>query len=476
MKLEALLREVEYLAVSGRRAREISGITSDSRRVRPGSLFTAIPGTKHDGHDYIEEAISRGAVAVVGERAWALPGATSVRVANSRRALSELAAAFYQHPTVKLFTVGITGTKGKTTVAHLAQSVLGERETELISTIVNNLQRGLANTTPGPITIQRLAHQALQMEKQHFILEVSAHGLSQFRVHGVDFDVAVFTGLSHDHLDYYGTMEAYLKAKLGLFSMLKPTGTAIVNADDPRSREVIKSTQAQILTYGLSGEALIQAEDLRLGLDRSRFLARSPEGSIAIETSLPGEFNVYNILAAIGVALVRGLSPPEIEEGVERVKRVEGRLERFQAEGGFDIVIDFAHSPDALQRAIKVLKPHYHRTITVFGCGGESDRAKRPAMGQISGRFSDFTIITSDNPKSEDPNQIIAEIEEGIRGTEAKYEAIVDRRGAIRSALGLAQPGDVVLIAGKGHERTQVFANHEVEFNDLAFLQAEGII
>jgi UDP-N-acetylmuramoyl-L-alanyl-D-glutamate--2,6-diaminopimelate ligase len=314
------------------------------------------------------------------------------------------------------------------------------------------------------------------MGKENLVLEVSAHGLSQFRVHRVDFDVAVFTNLSHDHLDYYKTMKDYLEAKLQLLAALGPSGVAVVNLDDPHSQEVIKATKAQVLPYGLSPEAAVRAEGVELELDRGRFLAQTPGGSTAIETELPGEFNVYNVLAAIGVGLAKGLSLTEIKAGIEGVKRVEGRFERFQAERGFDIVIDFAHSPAALQRMLEALKPHYRRVITVFGCGGESDSLKRPAMGRLSGELSDYTIITSDNPKSEDPQKIVREIERGIRETGTEYEAISDRRRAIRRALELARPGEVVLIAGKGHERTQVFADHEEEFNDRAFLQAEGII
>ncbi|MFQ6033552.1 MAG: UDP-N-acetylmuramoyl-L-alanyl-D-glutamate--2,6-diaminopimelate ligase, partial [Candidatus Bipolaricaulia bacterium] len=455
---------------------EVSGITADSRAVCPGSPFTTIRGSRHDGHDYIGEAIERGAIAVAGERDLSPDGATYIRIPDGRRALAELAAAFYGHPTRSLFTVGITGTKGKTTVAHLAQGVLGQDGTELSSTIVNNLERGIANTTPDPITVQRIAHRALRAGKESLVLEVSAQGLSQLRVHGVDFDVAVFTNLSHDHLDYYRTMEDYLQAKLGLFTELSRSGTAVVNLDDPYSQEVIEATEAEVLTYGLSPEAAIWADRIRLELDRSRFLVHTPIGEVPIETRLPGRFNVYNILAAIGAGCAKGLSLQEIKAGIERVKQVEGRFERFRTVGGFDIVIDFAHSPDALEKMIEALRPHYRRVIAVFGCGGESDRLKRPLMGRIAGELSDLTIITSDNPKSEDPREIVAEIEVGIGETGARYEAIVDRRAAIRRALELAQPGDVVLMAGKGHERTQVFADREEEFNDLAFLEGEGVL
>lgn len=475
-RLEALLGEVEHLAIRGNPGVRISSIGSDSRLVEPEGLFVAIPGSKHDGHGYIGQAIEKGALAVVGEQALSLERIPYIQVQSSRQALAELAAAFYDHPTRKLFTVGITGTKGKTTIAHLAQSLLGPEETELISTVTNHLERGLVNTTPDPLTIQRVAHQATQAGKKSLILEVSAHGLAQDRVRGVDFDAAVFSGLSHDHLDYFKTMEDYRTTKLRLFAALKPSAAAIVNRDDPHGREFLKAAEARALTYGLSRGASIRAEALELGLERSRFLAHTPGGSTSIESALWGEFNVYNILAAIGVGIIRGLSLPEIKERIEQVNRIEGRLERFPARRGFDIVIDFAHSPDALRRVLRALRPHYRRIITVFGCGGESDRSKRPAMGRISTELSDYTIITSDNPKSESPSQIIEEIEQGIKGDNSPYEAIVDRRAAIHRALQRARPGDAVLIAGKGHERTQVFADHEEEFNDRAFLQAEGII
>lgn len=477
MRLEALLREVGYVAASGEPEAEIREIAFDSRTVRPGSLFVAIPGSKHDGHEYIPEAIARGAVAIVGERDLTpeAEGVIYIRVPNSRRALALLAAAFYGHPTSRLYTVGITGTKGKTTVAHLAWSVLGPEETEVLSTVSNSLERGLANTTPDPVTIQRLASEALRSGKKGLVLEVSAHALSQERVLGVEFAAAVFTNLSHDHLDYYKTMEDYLEAKRRLFTMLPPTATALVNRDDPHSQGLIGSTKARPLTYGLStGE--IHAEEVQLGLEGSQLLVRTPQGRLELKTALPGLFNVYNILAAVGIGLARGLDLAQIKAGLEAVQSIPGRFERYRTRGGFDAVIDFAHSPDALYQVLSALRPYYRRIIAVFGCGGESDRAKRPVMGRISGRLSDYTIVTSDNPKSEEPGAIIAEIEAGLKEIAAPYEAIVDRRAAIRRAIALARPGDVVLIAGKGHERTQVFADHEEEFNDRDFLQAEGLI
>ena len=475
--LEELLTKIECERVCGRRDRLVSGITCDSRRVKPGDLFVAIDGNKHDGHQYILEAVRKGALAVVGERLCIVPpSVTYITVSDSRRALAELACAFYGFPTQKLFTVGVTGTNGKTSITCLAASVLGREKTELSNTVINALERGWENTTPGPLEIQKLAHDALQAGKENLVLEVSAHALSQGRVQGVDFDVAVFTNLTHDHFDYYQGFDDYLEAKLKLFASLKQSAFAIINRDDAYANEFIKSTRAQILTYGLSHEADLWADGIRLGPEGSCFLAHTPRGFIPIRTKLAGLFYVYNILAAIGVGLTKGISLKQIEAGIEAVNRIEGRFEQYLTKDGVRVVIDFAHSPDSLEKMIRMLKAFYSRVITVFGCGGESDRLKRPIMGKISGQLSDYTIITSDNPKSEDPQTIIREIESGIKSLKAPYEAIGDRRAAICRALQLAKPGDAVLIAGKGHERTQIFKNQEIEFNDKEFLRQKGIL
>lgn len=457
---------------------EIRGIKHDSRSVKSGDLFVAIPGHIRDGHSFIPEAVSRGAVAVVGEREdLKLPdgNVTYITVEDGRRALADLACSFYDHPTERLFTVGITGTKGKTSVAHLSAAVLGMSNTELISTITNALERGVDQTTPEALTIQQIAHEALQAGKGHLVLEASAHGLSLERARGVDFDVGVFTNLSHDHLDYYSDMESYLCAKLKLFAQLKPSATAIVNRDDPAAESVISITKARILTYGLRPGADVRAERIELSTMGSKALVHTPLGSFRLELPLIGEFAVENAMAAIGVGLTRGLSLERIRTRLEGVKQIAGRMERYPAKGGFTVVIDFAHSPDSLKRAIEAIKPFYARVIVVFGCGGDSDRLKRPLMGRISAQLSDYTIITSDNPKGEDPHQIISEVEGGLRGG-APYEAIVERREAIRRALELAGPGDCVLIAGKGHERTQIFKDRQIPFNDAAYLRELGVI
>ncbi len=478
ISLRELLQTVEFRTVFGDRSIKVSSLTDDSRAVQPGSLFVAVPGTRHDGHQYIGTAIAQGAVAVVGQRPnLQVPASIPyVLVENSRRALAELACAFYEFPTEKLFTVGVTGTNGKTSVASLAAAVLGAEQTALSNTVKNALEHDSPYTTPGAVDIQRRAWEAVQADQKHLVLEVSAHALSQERVHGVKFDTAIFTNITHDHLDYYGTIENYLQAKLLLFKNLRPNACAIINGDDPCAEHFTAVTEARVWTYGLRSSCDLWADQLELSPAGSRFVAHTPVGTVSIETRLPGQFYVYNILAAIGVGVERGLALEDIKSRLESVQQIEGRCERYRTSHGVFVWIDFAHSPDSLEKMLRMLKNFYPRVISVFGCGGESDPYKRPMMGEISGRLADFTVITSDNPKSEGPEKIVRQIERGIHPLGVSYEVIVDRPQAILRALELARPGDCVLIAGKGHERAQIFAGREITFNDREFLREHGII
>jgi UDP-N-acetylmuramoyl-L-alanyl-D-glutamate--2,6-diaminopimelate ligase len=476
--LHELLSALRYKSASGDGRLKIFKIASDSREVEPGSLFVAIPGMQSDGHQFIGTAIAKGAVAIVAQRAdLVLPaGVAFIVVEDSRRALAELACAFYDFPTRELFTVGVTGTNGKTSITFLAQSVLGREQTAVSNTVVNALERGLNHTTPGAVDLQRLAFQARAHRQEYFVLEVSAHALSQERVHGIDFDVAVFTNLTQDHLDYYGAHEPYLQAKLKLFRSLRKNAVALINRDNPYAKHFMNATCARVWTYGLTPNSDFWADELEFSAEGTRLRAHTPAGTVSIQTRLPGEFYVSNILAAIGVGLAAERSLAEIQRGIEGVTQIAGRCERYQTKAGVNIVIDFAHSPDSLERMIRMLKKFYPRVVTVFGCGGESDPYKRPIMGRLSGRLSDYTIITSDNPKHEAPERIIHQIEAGIVETAAPYETIVERPRAILRALELARLGDCVLIAGKGHERTQIFADREIAFNDREFLQEQGLI
>ncbi len=454
---------------------KITGISYDSRRITPGNLFVAIPGFVVDGHDYILDAVSRGAAAVVCERKLetAVP---MIIIPDARIALARLSAAFYDHPTRELFTVGVTGTNGKTTVCHLAAHLLGEGKSALLSTVATE-QRGMhAVTTPESPFIQRFARQALSEGKENFVLEVSSAGLSLHRTDCVDFDVAAFTNLTHDHLDFHHDREAYLSAKLLLFQGLKQDGVAIINRDDPMADRFIAATRARVITYAIHRKADLQAVDPEYQLKETSFTLKMGKEAVQMRISLPAEHNVYNALAAFGIGLAKGLRPDEIAARLATAHSVVGRYQFFRAKTGATVIVDFAHSPDSLERMLRSLHPYYARIICVFGCGGESDRAKRPRMGRISGKLADITILTTDNPKTEDPARIIAEIEAGIRPTGGTYERIVDRKDAIRRALALANPKDVILLAGKGHEPYQIIGHRFIPYSDAGFLRANGLV
>lgn len=454
---------------------EITGVSEDSRLVHPGYLFVAINGFITDGHRYIDDAIARGAVAVVGEKD--VPSSVPfVRVDNGRKALAHLSAAFFSHPTRDLFTVGITGTNGKTTVCHLIAHLLGEEKTALISTVANEARNLCAVTTPGSPLIQQIAREAVTAGKRNLVLEVSSAALPLHRVDRVDFDAAVFTNLTHDHLDFHEDREAYLEAKLLLFRGLKSEACAIVNADDPVSDRVLAANTGHALTYAIGREADFRAIEIHYELQRTAFTLQVAPEAQPLELHLPGEHNVYNALAAAAVATVGGMPLETIAARLRTAQSVEGRYQFFRAKNGATVIVDFAHSPDSLERMLRSLRPYYNRIISVFGCGGESDRKKRPLMGAISGVLADMTILTSDNPKTEDPEAIIAEIEVGLLPTGGDYEAIVDRREAIRRAVDLAEPADVILIAGKGHEPYQIIGHKFVPYSDAGYLREAGLV
>ena len=479
MRLSTLLERAALDAGPLRGDPRITGLAHDSRSVQEGALFVAIPGHEVDGHDFIRDAFVRAAQAAVGERpasALTLPcDVPYIRVPNARQALGDLASAFFEAPTERLTTVAVTGTKGKTSVAHLSAAALSMERTELISTITNALHRDREETTPSALEIQRIAREALDAGKRNLVLEASAHGLVQQRLRGTHVDVAVFTNLSHDHLDYFRTIDRYLDAKLRLFRDLKPSATAVVNRDDPRSDRVVQSTQARVLTFGLTPDADLWAEVRDERVDGTSIVAHTPSGSMPMEIPWPGRIYVRNALAALGVGLAQGIPLNVLIDRLERVDRIEGRMERYPSHRGFTVVIDFAHSPDSLEQALRTLKPDRGRLITVFGCGGDADREKRPMMGGLSARLSDVTILTGDNPKSENPEAILDGIERGIPpGT--RYERLPDRGDALERAVQLARPGDVVLIAGKGHERALMHKDRLIPFNDRDHLIYLGVI
>jgi len=459
---------------------EISGIAEDSRGVRPGDLFVAIRGYVDDGHRYIDEAVARGASAVIVDEQYGsdsqIRAVPFIRTENTRKALARLASTFWGRPTAELYTVGVTGTNGKTTVCHLVVDLLGESETSLITTIANETRNLRATTTPSSLIIQQIAHDALAVGQKNLVVEVSSASLPLYRVDAVDFNVAVFTNLTHDHLDFHGDRERYLEAKLMLFRDLKPAASAIANLDDTAAERVLAATPGRPFTFAVHRDADLRATDIRYDRHETVFALRWEGKKAATTLRLPGAHNVLNALAAASVGIQHGLSLQTIAKRLARAENVEGRYQRFRARNGATVIVDFAHSPDALERMLEAMRPFHTRLICVFGCPGQSDRGKRPLMGEISGRLAELTILTADNPKTEDPERIIDEIETGLKPTGGRHERIIDRREAIRRALNQARSTDAVLIAGKGHETYQIVGYEFVPYSDAGFLREEGLV
>lgn len=470
----------------------VTGVQYDSRRVRPGDLFACLKGLREDGHDYAPEAVERGAAAVLAEREIPNLGAPQVIVPESRLALALVAAAFFDHPSRKLRLFGVTGTNGKTTTTHLIKAILeaGGTKTGLLGTI-HNLVGGqklpARLTTPESVDLLAMLAQMVDAGARAAVMEASSHALALRRTAGCEFDVAVFTNLTQDHLDFHSTFTDYLEAKSRLFAELSdpPIGLsagpgsapawkrqkwAVVNMDDPHAARLARSATAPVVTYGIDHDADCVAHSLEIRPDGVRYAAHTPAGEIPLALRLTGRFNVYNSLAAVAVGVQEGVPLERIRAALEAVPGVAGRFEPVRRGQPFSVVIDYAHTPDGLENVLRTAREVCEgRLIAVFGCGGDRDRTKRPVMGQIAARYADRVIITSDNPRSEEPAPICREIEAGVRegglGPDA-YEVIIERREAIDRAIGIAQPGDLVLIAGKGHEPYQIFRDRTIHFDD----------
>jgi len=473
LRLLDLVARLPRAELRGEGATEVSEVTHDSRRCGPGSLFVAIPGLAIDGVQFAEAARKKGAVAVCSEREPGGEGAW-VRVPDAREALAVFSAAALGDPARSLRLVGVTGTNGKTTTAYLVDAALraaGET-TGLLGTVEYRLGNRVAEavrTTPEASDLQALFRQMADAGCTHAVLEVSSHSLALKRVHGLEFEVAVFTNLTRDHLDFHGDMDAYFAAKRVLFeSLLRPDGRAVVNADDDRAAELVRASRGRVWTYSLERDADLVGEDVRLSLEGTRFRARTPAGPLEIETPLLGRFNVLNALGAIGAALALGVPKDAVQRGIASLRGVPGRMERIHAGQDFTVLVDYAHTDDALKNLLETvrgLKPR--RVITVFGCGGDRDRSKRPLMGAVAARLSDVVILTSDNPRTEPPESILEEIRRGIPPARSlDTQVIPDRKEAIARALEMGREGVVVVIAGKGHESTQVLRDRTVPFDD----------
>lgn len=476
MRLESILQGISVKAMSGQAEQEISGIYYDSRKVSPGALFVCIKGFQTDGHQYIKQAVDKGAVAVLGEdEEYLHEGITYIQTENTRSALSKAAANFYGHPSQRIKVIGVTGTNGKTTTTHLMKAILEEagHKTAIIGTLyamIGDIKKELGRTTPEAIEIQEFLNLAEEQGAEYVVMEVSSHALDLKRVNDIEYRAAVFTNLSQDHLDYHNDMEGYKIAKLELFSMIKPVSGnyCIINADDDYAGDFAAAAAVPTIFYGLRENADVIASGLKIGLDGTSFEIKYDNTSFSIDMPLIGMFSVYNALAAVSFALQEGIKPSVIKRALRKMQGVAGRFEAVRCGQDFTVIVDYAHTPDGLENILKTARQITEkRVITVFGCGGDRDRTKRPLMGEIAAKYSDFCVVTSDNPRSEEPQAIIDDIVPGLdKVKDSRYAVILDRREAIRHAIFLARPGDILIIAGKGHETYQLVKDKILDFDD----------
>ena len=480
MLFSDLISELPVVRVSGPGDTDVESIVYDSRQAEAGSLFIAVKGEDFDGHEFAAAAVRNGAVAIIAERdlSHVLESGVSVAIVDdSRAAMASVAAKFYNYPSRKLELTGVTGTKGKTTTTHLITAALeaAGRKAGLIGTLgarIGNEAVPTVHTTPESVDVQRLLARMVDCGVRSVAMEVSSHGLAQRRVGGCEFDCGVFTNLTREHLDYHVTMESYLDAKLLLFREYGQASakefTAVINLDDVAAPRVVGAVKGRLITYAVKTAADITASDIQASGNSVTYLLRWGSESAHIRLRLGGLFNVYNSLAAAGAAIAQGVLLSQIAEGFQSVEGVAGRFESIECGQSFTVLVDYAHAPDALEnvlRSARQLTPG--RLIVAFGCGGNRDRGKRPIMGRIAAELADVCVVTSDNPRKEDPDAIIQEILAGIEKPFGERVIVEpDRREAIRAALGSASDDDVVIIAGKGHEDYQIFADRTVHFDD----------
>jgi len=461
MKLNALTGRIPGgVTILGDAEREILSLCSDSRHAEPGSLFFCIPGMHVDAHDLAPDAVRNGAVALVVERKLAVDR-PQVLVGDVREALSYIAQDFYGNPAEGMKLVGITGTKGKTTSSFLVKSILEQagHRTGLIGTVCSMVGEEVLPsrlTTPDPIEVQQLLRRMADAGAEYVVMEVSAHALAMHRLSGMRFAAAAFTNFSQDHLDYFGNMDNYFRAKMRLFEK-DMCDEIVFNCDDERVAEGIERLGREALRVGIRECSYVYANDIEV-LERGLnfLLTYHKRFRVSVGLKLSDIFNAYNALLAAGVAIVLGVGPEAIKRGLEDVRAVPGRIELLETETPYRVILDYAHSPDSLENVLKAVRETTKgKLIALFGCGGDRDHGKRPLMGEIAGELADLCILTSDNPRNEDPFAILNAIEEGIRHTGCEYTVIENRREAIRRALSIAEPGDVVVLAGKGHETYQ---------------------
>jgi len=482
-KIQELVDLLSDATVQGKTDFSISALAHDSRMVVPGTLFVCLSGFKTDGHNYIMQAYHQGAVAILVEKEVKdiPPGLTVITVADTRVAIRVITPYFFDFPSRKLRMIGITGTNGKTTTTYLLKSILQEAgfKVGVIGTIQNSIGERVIptkNTTPDVIDLQSLLAEMVASNIDYVVMEVSSHALALERVAGCEFDIGIFTNMTRDHLDFHVTFENYLAAKAKLFQSLTQAGNykigkiAIINADDGAADFILSSTACKTITYGINADADLKAEHAEIKATGTRFDIVGSLCHIALQLKITGLFNVYNVLAAVGAALAEGIDSQIIKNALQKFQSVPGRFELVNVNQPFSVIVDYAHTPDGLENVLKTVQQiAKRRIIVVFGCGGDRDRSKRPIMGKLAAEYGDIVIATSDNPRSENPDTILEEIEVGIKVelTEGKvYEKISDRRQAIARALQMADSDDIVIITGKGHENYQILKDRTISFDD----------
>ncbi|OOM07353.1 UDP-N-acetylmuramoyl-L-alanyl-D-glutamate--2,6-diaminopimelate ligase [Clostridium saccharobutylicum] len=474
MKLYDLLYNIDYMIVNGQLDKEIESISYDSRKIMKNSLFVCIKGNHVDGHDFIKEGIKKGALAIVVDEEIQIKNSeiTVIKVENTKIALASIANTFYKSPSKEIELIGVTGTNGKTTVIHYIKDVLEGygRKTGIIGTLGYELKGEDINidktnpTTPESLELQQVFRKFINKGAKDIVMEVTSSALAQYRVDNCDFNVGVFTNFSQDHLEEHGTLEAYKNEKIKLFKRCK---VGIINLDEKISQEIIRKSNCEILTYGIKKDADIRATQIRYDSNKVTFNIKFKNLRETVKIDTPGKFTVYNALAAIGACYALGIDIKEIFRLISNVKHVPGRVEILKNSLNKNIIIDYAHTPDALEKLLMMAKDIAKgRIITVFGCGGERDKTKRPIMGMIGGIMSDYCIVTSDNPRREDPESIIWDIEEGMKIINCHYEKVVDRKEAIVKAINMLKDEDLLIIAGKGHEDYQVIGDKKLHFDD----------
>lgn len=473
MNLTEILNRIPTLETRGAMNRDVSEIVFDSRKAVENALYVAVKGTVSDGHSYINSAIEKGAKVIVAEvlPETEISGVTFIKVKDSSKTLGQLASNFYGNPSEKLDLIGITGTNGKTSATTILYDIFKNLgfKSALISTVeyrIGNQVFPSTHTTPDVIRLNQMLSQAVEMGCEYAFMEVSSHGIHQNRTEGLHFKIAGFTNITHDHLDYHKTFDEYLKTKKRFFDELDPEAIAITNIDDKNGTIMLQNSQAKKKTYALKTLADYHGKILEADFNGMLLNFNNKE----FWTTLTGKFNVYNLLLAYAVAVECGFAEEDVLQAISKLQRVKGRFETLKSDGGIFFVVDYAHTPDALENildSINEIRTKNERLITVFGCGGDRDHAKRPEMGKIATRKSTLAIITSDNPRTEDPAAIIKEIEAGVEPQNfSKYTSIPDRKEAIKMAIKFAEPKDIVLVAGKGHENYQEINGTKHHFDD----------